>query len=92
MHLAAEKVPFLWIKYYVNGRPQYESTKTDKVKVAEQILKDREGRVATGQPTPARGQGEVRHRGGGSSNPLPYDGISQPEGSRDAVRAASSVL
>jgi integrase len=28
----------------------YESTKTDKVKVAEQILKDREGRVATGQP------------------------------------------
>jgi integrase len=45
-----KKSPFLWIKFYVNGKPHYESTKTDKVKVAKQILKDREGRVATGQP------------------------------------------
>jgi integrase len=35
------KSPYLWIKYYVNGRAQYESTKTDKMKVAEQILKEK---------------------------------------------------
>jgi integrase len=45
-----KKSPYLWIKYYQHGEAQYESTKTDKVKVAEKILKDREGRVATGQP------------------------------------------
>jgi integrase len=45
-----KKSPYLWIKFYANGRAHYESTKTDKVKVAEQILKEREGRVATGQP------------------------------------------
>jgi hypothetical protein len=39
-----------WIKYYVNGRPVRESTGLDKEKAAARILKDREGRVATGQP------------------------------------------
>jgi integrase len=39
-----------WIKYYVNGRPVRESTKTDKAKRAERMLKVREGRAATGQP------------------------------------------
>lgn len=39
-----------WIKYYVNGRPIRESTGTDKETAAKNILKDRLGRVATGQP------------------------------------------
>ncbi len=39
-----------WVKYYVNGRPVRESTGTVKEKKAEQFLKAREGRVATGQP------------------------------------------
>jgi len=39
-----------WIKYYVNGRPVRESTKTTKETEARRILKEREGRVATGQP------------------------------------------
>jgi hypothetical protein len=38
-----KKSPFLWIKFYANGRAHYESAKTDKIKVAEKILKDREG-------------------------------------------------
>ncbi len=39
-----------WVKYYVNGVPIRESTGTDKEKQAERVLKEREGRVATGQP------------------------------------------
>ncbi len=39
-----------WIKYYVNGRPVRESTGTEKGSEAKRILKERLGRVATGQP------------------------------------------
>ncbi len=39
-----------WVKYYVNGRPIRESTHTDKETEAKRFLKEREGRVATGQP------------------------------------------
>ncbi|MBI4560554.1 MAG: site-specific integrase [Candidatus Rokubacteria bacterium] len=39
-----------WIKYYINGRPVRESAGTKKETEARRILKDREGRVATGQP------------------------------------------
>ncbi len=39
-----------WAKYYVNGRPVYESTRTDKRSEAGRFLKEREGRVAAGQP------------------------------------------
>jgi integrase len=39
-----------WCKYYVNGRPVRESTKTEKETAAKRILDDRRGRVATGQP------------------------------------------
>ncbi len=39
-----------WIKYYVNGRPIRESTRTDKETKAKRFLKEREGRAATGQP------------------------------------------
>jgi integrase len=42
--------PFLWIKYYVNGRPVRESTGTAKEKEAEQFLKRREGAAAEGKP------------------------------------------
>src|SRR5439155_9290785 len=41
---------FWWCKYYVDGRPVRESTKTDKLAEARRFLKEREGRVATGQP------------------------------------------
>ena len=39
-----------WIKYYVDGRPQYESTHTDRERQARTILNERLGRVATGAP------------------------------------------
>ena len=39
-----------WIKYYVNGRPVRESTGTEKETEARRLLKEREGRVAIGQP------------------------------------------
>ena len=39
-----------WIKYYVSGRPVRESTGTGKESEARRVLKEREGRVATGQP------------------------------------------
>ena len=39
-----------WMKYYVNGRPVRESTSMAKETEARRILKEREGKVATGQP------------------------------------------
>jgi len=39
-----------WIKYYVNGRPVRESTRTTKQREAERYLKDREGRAVMGAP------------------------------------------
>src|SRR5712691_10491729 len=39
-----------WVKYYVNGRPVRESTGTEKETEARRFLKERERRVATGQP------------------------------------------
>jgi integrase len=39
-----------WIKYYANGCPIRESTGTEKETEARRILKEREGRVAIGQP------------------------------------------
>jgi len=41
--------PF-WIKFYVDGQPRRESTGTVNKQQARNILKDREGRVVTGQP------------------------------------------
>ena len=43
-----------WCKYYVNGRPNRESTGTSKETEAKRFLKEREGRVATGQPVVPR--------------------------------------
>ncbi|PYM61573.1 MAG: site-specific integrase [Candidatus Rokuibacteriota bacterium] len=39
-----------WIKYYVNGRPIRESTRTDDKEQAKRHLKQREGAAANGQP------------------------------------------
>lgn len=39
-----------WISYYANGKRVRESTGTDNKRKAENLLKEREGRVATGQP------------------------------------------
>lgn len=38
-----------WIKYYRNGKPYRESTKSDKETVAKQRLKLREGEIAAGK-------------------------------------------
>jgi integrase len=45
-----KKSRFYWMKYYVNGAARYESTRTESHTQASRLLKDREGRVATGQP------------------------------------------
>ncbi len=39
-----------WAKYYVNGKAVRESTGTDKESQARRFMKEREGRVAAGQP------------------------------------------
>jgi integrase len=39
-----------WAKYYVNGAPRRESTGTEKQEEARRFLRDKEGRVAAGQP------------------------------------------
>jgi integrase len=39
-----------WLKYYVNGRPVYESSGTEKEQIARQLLNRRLGAVANGQP------------------------------------------
>jgi len=46
----ARESSVLWCKYYVNGRPVRESTGHEKEQEARRFLKEREGRVATGQP------------------------------------------
>ncbi len=44
------KSRYWWIKYYKNGRPFRESTRTDKETEARRILREREGDVASGRP------------------------------------------
>jgi hypothetical protein len=39
-----------WIKYYAQGKPIRENTRTDSHEAARQILKEREGRVGRGEP------------------------------------------
>jgi len=34
-----------WLKYYRNGKPYYESTKSDKETKAKDLLKKREGEI-----------------------------------------------
>jgi hypothetical protein len=51
-----------WVKYYENGRPRRESTGTEKETEARRFLKEREGRVATGQPILQRAD-RIRYEG-----------------------------
>jgi hypothetical protein len=44
------ELPTWWIKYYQNGRPIRESTRTTKETVARRILRSREGDVEHGIP------------------------------------------
>ena len=37
-----------WIKYYRNGKPYRESSKTEKITEAQRLLKKREGEIAEG--------------------------------------------
>ncbi len=39
-----------WMKYYVNGRPVRESTGAQKEAEAKRLLREHEGRAASGQP------------------------------------------
>ncbi|MGA2464674.1 MAG: tyrosine-type recombinase/integrase [Thermodesulfobacteriota bacterium] len=41
--------PIWWIKYYRHGKPYRESSKGDKITVAERLLKKREGEIAEGK-------------------------------------------
>ena len=38
-----------WIKYYRNGKPIIEFTRTDKKEVATRLLKGREGEISKGE-------------------------------------------
>ncbi|HUV59176.1 MAG TPA: site-specific integrase [Desulfatiglandales bacterium] len=38
-----------WLKYYRNGKPYYESTKSDKETDAKKLLKKREGEISEGK-------------------------------------------
>src|SRR4030042_5370733 len=38
-----------WIKYYVNGKAQYESSRSTKKTVAQKLLARREGPIAEGK-------------------------------------------
>src|SRR5436853_941992 len=51
--------PIWWIKYHVGGRPQCVSSGSDKKRIAEDLLKDREGDVVKGVPITAK-VGKIR--------------------------------
>jgi len=38
-----------WLKYYRNGKPYYESTKSNKETDAKKLLKKREGEISEGK-------------------------------------------
>ena len=38
-----------WIKYYRNGKPYYESTRSKKKEVAKRLLQKREGEISKGE-------------------------------------------
>jgi hypothetical protein len=52
-----------WVKYYVNGKAVRESTGTAKETEARRFMKEREGRVATGQPILPAGRPDPVRRG-----------------------------
>lgn len=44
-----KKDRFFWIKYYRNGKPYYESSRSEKESVARRLLKLREGHIVEGK-------------------------------------------
>jgi len=48
--------PYWWIKFHVHGRPYRESSRSTKKGEAVKLLKEREGRVATGMPLSLRAE------------------------------------
>ena len=71
-----------WVKYYVNGRPVRESTGMEKETAARRFLKEREGRVATGQPVLPRAD-KIRYQDTASDLRAYY----RTTGRRDLVEA-----
>ena len=57
--IEARELPIWWIKYHVGGRPQCVSSGSDKKRLAEDLLKEREGDVVRGVPITAN-IGKVR--------------------------------
>src|SRR5262245_59086609 len=51
--ISTRESPIWWIKYQVNGRPQCVSSGSEKRKVAEDLLKERQGDVVRGVPVTA---------------------------------------
>lgn len=43
-----------WIKYFVNGKANYESSRSDSQQAAEKLLKKKEGDVARGKKVSAK--------------------------------------
>jgi integrase len=52
--IAIREQPIWWIKYQVGGRPQCLSSRSYKKRVAEDLLKAREGEVVRGLPSTAQ--------------------------------------
>src|ERR1700688_4589458 len=57
--IAIREQPIWWIRYQIGGRPQFVSSRSDKKRVAEDLLKEREGDVVRGLPSTAQ-VGRVR--------------------------------
>src|SRR5262245_15461439 len=57
--IESRELPIWWIKYQVNGRPQCVSSGSDKKRVAEDLLKEREGDVVKGAAVTAK-VGKIR--------------------------------
>jgi len=82
----AEESAVWWISYYANGKRVRESTGTEIKRQAEDLLKEREGRVVTGQPILPRTDkilyGEAR------TDLLTYYGV---HGTRDVAEATGRL-
>ena len=59
-----------WVKYYVNGKAVRESTGSEKESDAKRFLKEREGRVAAGQPVQPRVDRRTALRGRAPARPV----------------------
>jgi integrase len=82
-----------WIKYYRNGKPIRESTGTAKDSEARRMLKERDGRVATGQPIlPHVDRIRCEEIARDLRAPLSNDGLARPGRSRGPDRPSGPLL